>query len=118
MSVRTEVKLRSSRFQKHVPIIAKKQRLDKMERQALKKALQRVKGEVYLFGSRIDPKKRGGDIDLLIYSRENSYNLSRRVRTAFFEFCEEKIDVVVMHPNKMTSEQRAFVSTLNMVRMR
>jgi predicted nucleotidyltransferase len=59
------------------------------EKQALDKALQDVEDEVYLFGSRVDDSKKGGDIDILIYSKEN-----------------------------MTKEQQAFVNTLTMVRIK
>lgn len=34
-------------------------RLDECERRASKKALENFKGEVYIFGSRIDPTKKG-----------------------------------------------------------
>ena len=37
-------------------------RLDKLEREALKFVLKDFKGEIYLFGSRLDDDKRGGDI--------------------------------------------------------
>lgn len=95
-----------------------KLRLDKTEKDALKKALERVKGRVFLFGSRIDPKKRGGDIDLLIYSRKDSSDLSRRVRMTFFENCEEKIDVLVVNPQKMTPAQQAFVNSIRRIRVK
>ena len=37
-------------------------RLDKLERGALKFVLKDFKGEIYLFGSRLDDDKKGGDI--------------------------------------------------------
>ena len=86
-------------------------RIDTKEWDALKKALQGVKGDVFLFGSRLDDKKKGGDIDILIFSEENPFALSRAVAVNFFIECEEKIDVVVMNPNKLTEEQQAFLNT-------
>lgn len=44
-------------------------RLTEIQRQTIKSAVTRVIGEesrVWLFGSRVDDTKRGGDIDLLI----------------------------------------------------
>lgn len=50
-------------------------RLDTVQRNALKTALQHLQtsDQVFLFGSRVDDAKRG-DIDLLIF--QNSLNLS------------------------------------------
>lgn len=92
-------------------------RLDAVQRRALRLALKDlyIKDEVYLFGSRVDENKRGGDIDLLIYSQQPSFELARRVTRAFFKNCEEKIDVLVINPMKMTREQELFVQTINKI---
>lgn len=72
-------------------------RLDKEEKTALKFALKGFKGEVYLFGSRVDHKRRGGDIDLLLIPKKktNALKLSLKIQARFFSLCEEKIDVIV-----------------------
>ena len=72
-------------------------RLDDCERKALKKALKDFKGEVYIFGSRLDPDKKGGDIDLLLvpYEEVRPLDLEIEVQTKFFMECEEDIDVLV-----------------------
>lgn len=72
-------------------------RLDEQEKEGLRFALKNFKGEVYLFGSRLDDKKKGGDIDLLLIPerRKVSLKLSLRIQTRFFSRCEERIDVVV-----------------------
>lgn len=72
-------------------------RLDMQEKKALKVALQDFKGRVYLFGSRTDEKKKGGDIDILLIPKKksNPVELALKVQTRFFSLCEEKIDVIV-----------------------
>jgi len=87
-------------------------RLDKNQLKALKHALKEVDGEVFLFGSRVDDDKRGGDIDILVFSENNPFKLSRQISIDFFSECEEKIDVVVMNPNSLTKEQQAFLNII------
>ena len=87
-------------------------RLDAEQTSALEYALNLVTDEVYLFGSRLDPAKKGGDIDLLVFSKQDSFQLSQQITLRFFEKCEEKIDVVVMNPNRLTDEQQAFLNLI------
>ena len=87
-------------------------RLDNLQKKALQNAVKDVNGDVYLFGSRVDDTKRGGDIDLLIFSEEDPFKLSQEVSVKFFMECEEKIDVTVMNPNKLTKEQEAFLKII------
>jgi len=70
-------------------------RLDALEREALKYALNDFNGDVYLFGSRIDDTKKGGDIDILLVPKErtNTFKLSLGIQRKFFSKCEENIDV-------------------------
>lgn len=72
-------------------------RLREEEKGALKKALKDFRGEIYLFGSRLDVEKRGGDIDILLIPEEkiSPLELEIEVKRRFFEECEEDIDVVI-----------------------
>ena len=89
-------------------------RLDTEEINALTYALRDIQGEhISLFGSRVEPERRGGDIDILILTDQAAFALSQAVAVRFFTCCEEKIDVIVMNPNRLTSEQSDFLSRIN-----
>ncbi|MSP96806.1 MAG: nucleotidyltransferase domain-containing protein [Betaproteobacteria bacterium] len=88
-------------------------RLDRQEIDALAYALEGLTPlRVALFGSRVEPDRRGGDVDLLILADAPAYELSKRVATRFFSRCEEKIDVVVMPAHGATAEQQAFLDSI------
>ena len=51
---------------------------------------------VYLFGSRLDDQKVGGDIDLLVVSEKLTRRDLRKIRLDFYEkFGEQKIDILL-----------------------
>lgn len=86
--------------------------LDK-ERVALGKALRGVEGQVYLYGSRTDPRRKGGDIDILVFSQSDSpYRLSQDITVRFQMECDEKIDVTVVDPDRILESQKAFVNKI------
>ncbi len=73
-------------------------RITKEQVNVLKSKLHQLsKGaKIYLFGSRIDDEKRGGDIDLLVVSDELDKKDIRSLRLEFFKhFGEQKIDIVL-----------------------
>lgn len=52
--------------------------------------------KLYLFGSRVDDTKKGGDIDLLIISDTLTKKDLRLIRVDFFKhFGEQKLDIVL-----------------------
>ncbi len=59
---------------------------------------------IYLFGSRTDLEKRGGDIDILIISQNIKKSDLTDIRWNFFEeFGEQKIDIVTDDGSVQTS---------------
>lgn len=52
--------------------------------------------KVYLFGSRVDDNKKGGDIDILVLSLSHlGIEQKMQIKSAFFEkYGEQKIDIV------------------------
>jgi hypothetical protein len=92
-------------------------RLDVEEANALEAALQGVSGEAWLFGSRIDPQLRGGDVDILLLTDQPGFETSQTVATRFFANCEERIDVIVFDPARLNDEQQAFLQHIKRVRL-
>lgn len=93
-------------------------RLDDAEAAALAEAVDGVVADsVELFGSRTDPAGRGGDIDLLILTRAPRFETARQVSNRFFMDCEERIDVVVIDPDRLTPAEGAFLQSLRRVRI-
>lgn len=73
-------------------------RLDEKEREAIKTSILGFdpNAEIYLFGSRTDPDKRGGDIDILILSHILTRGDKISILYNMFEKIEEqKIDLVI-----------------------
>jgi uncharacterized protein len=87
-------------------------RLSKIERQALEEALNGVREELNLFGSRVDDAGKGGDIDILIFWEETPLLLSQRETLAFMRICEEKIDVIVFNPRELSEKRKAFPAVI------
>jgi hypothetical protein len=92
-------------------------RLDAEEAAALEAAIQGVPGEAWLFGSRVDPQRRGGDVDLLLLTDQPGFETSQAVATRFFARCEERIDVIVFNPARLNDEQQAFLQHIKRVRL-
>lgn len=73
-------------------------RLDAKESAAITSAVNELDAdaEIYLFGSRTDPEKRGGDIDILIMSQKLTSSDKISILRRIYEMIEEqKIDLVI-----------------------
>ncbi len=88
-------------------------RLTQNEVQSIKQAFKETfkDGKIYLFGSRVDDSKRGGDIDLYLLPAENFDNeRERKIRflIKLDEYIgEQKIDVIVAKDKNRLIEQEA-----------
>ncbi len=52
---------------------------------------------VYLFGSRVDDSKKGGDIDLLIFSHTLTSESASQIKYKLWDHIgEQKIDIVIV----------------------
>jgi len=85
-------------------------RLEEWEINEIKKSLREVFGEnakVYLFGSRIDDRKKGGDIDLYVEADNIDYEKEKEFWVLLQErLGEQKIDIVY-NKNKFLIEKVA-----------
>ncbi len=73
-------------------------RVDEEKIKFIKKQINKYlnKADIYLFGSRVDDLKKGGDIDILvIYKRKLKLAEKRKIKIEFYKkFGEQKIDIV------------------------
>lgn len=65
--------------------------------------------KLFLFGSRVDDSKKGGDIDLLVVvdpeQKNNVVRLKSRIRLKIFEIIDEqKIDITVATQDELASD--------------
>jgi len=81
-------------------------RITKQQVDILKEAVRNVVGEhakVWLFGSRLDDSKKGGDIDIMIASDtpidNSAYVAAKIAAKTMLELGGQKIDVIIEAPN-------------------
>jgi len=88
-------------------------RLTNFEQKMIKKAFSESFGEgkIYLFGSRVDDTKRGGDIDLYLVPLNRSDNEREKKRDFLVKLDnyigEQKIDVIIAKDKNRLIEQEA-----------
>ncbi|MBV5277912.1 MAG: nucleotidyltransferase domain-containing protein [Campylobacteraceae bacterium] len=67
-------------------------------------------GEIYLFGSRVDDSKKGGDIDLYFVLKEHSDLFEKKIKflsRVKRELGEQKIDIIFNTDNTRLIEKEA-----------
>jgi len=90
-------------------------RLTEYEINSIKKAFKETfeSGDIYLFGSRVDDTKRGGDIDLFIdltykLDTKELLNKKSKFKLALYDTIgEQKIDVVISKDKNRSIEKEA-----------
>jgi predicted nucleotidyltransferase len=73
-------------------------RLSKTEKSAIIEAVTKIDPDarIYLFGSRVDESKKGGDIDVLIFSQHLTFDDKINIKASISErIDEQKIDLVI-----------------------
>lgn len=77
-------------------------RLKEFEVRAIKDAVYSMDktAKIFLFGSRVDDKKKGGDIDIIISSDKISKDDVFKIKRKIFEkLDEQKIDIMITDKN-------------------
>lgn len=87
-------------------------RLTDYEIDSIKKAFHEAfgKGKIYLFGSRVDDSKKGGDIDLYIQAEDAQYMLIKKIEFLVNlkeKIGDQKIDVIISKDKKRVIEKEA-----------
>ena len=73
-------------------------RLSEYERNSIKETILAFdsNAEIFLFGSRVDDNKKGGDIDLLIFSKTISFSDKIKLKLRLYDLIgEQKIDLIL-----------------------
>ena len=94
------------------PYLGRVMRLHPDQAKAIQKTIAQVdaEAEVFLFGSRVDDTRRGGDIDLLVMSTRISPDQRRKIKLRLLDLLgAQKIDLIVAR-----DETRPFVRIARM----
>lgn len=88
-------------------------RLTEVEVSAIKNSVNKFDPEakIYLFGSRAEDMKKGGDIDLFVISKKITRAERRKIKLSIYDkIGEQKIDMVIA-PEIATAFHRIAIST-------
>ena len=91
-------------------------RLCESDRNVIKASVKELWDEetcVYLFGSRVDDTKKGGDIDLFIVSKPQGQDYNKKIELSIKLqklLGEQKIDIVIAYDPTRLIEQEARAS--------
>ena len=96
-------------------------RLNVSQQNALKQVFGNLPGEFFLFGSRVDMNRKGGDIDILwITDIKENRTLKKEMELTiqFQKILDERLDLLILPPvDQMTNSERAFYSSLKIQRL-
>ena len=91
-------------------------RLSKQEIDIIKKTLSDIFADVqiYLFGSRLDARKKGGDIDLFVISKQQSNLLEKKIKAIakLERLLNKPVDIVVHRNFQRNIEKEALKGIL------
>lgn len=75
-------------------------RLSEREKEALREVFKDFEGEIYIFGSRLDDTKKGGDIDILLKPTKTlSFEDIIKFQAKYFSIMDSDIDIVIYDEN-------------------
>ena len=92
-------------------------RLSHREYRSLCYALETITDPIYVFGSRTDLNKRGGDIDIVILDDSPPSEIRDKIlmiQRKFVSHTDQKLDIVIL-PHHRTAEQELFFNSLTKV---
>ncbi len=84
-------------------------RLSKREVDIIKETINHYckNPKIYLFGSRLDDNKKGGDIDIFIISEQNDYETKIKIASKLEYIIDKPVDIIIHKDFNRKIEQEA-----------
>lgn len=79
--------------------------------------LLRETEKAFIFGSRIDLNKRGGDIDFMVFSQRDKFKLIRDLSSIFDELNNTCVDIKVFDPSDLSDEEQRFLDLIDLIQI-
>ena len=97
-------------------------RLTESEILSIKEVFQNVfkHGEIFLFGSRVDDTKKGGDIDLFIIQKNKENNLEKKINFLTLlkqKIGDQKIDIIISKDKNRLIEKEALTKGISLCKI-